>query len=43
MEIKYVEPNDSPDIYGKMIIHKMILAKQLYIHKMYMVHLANVN
>ena len=43
MQIDYVEPNDSPDIYGKMVIQKMILAKQLYIHGNYMVHLANIN
>jgi hypothetical protein len=38
-----VENKDSPDIFGKIIIHKMVLAKQLYAEGPHMIHLAEIN
>ncbi len=41
--VNYIESKDSPDIFGKLIIHKMVLSKQIYCEGAYMIHLAEVN
>ena len=40
--IDYVEPNESPDIFGKLVVHRMVLVRQLYVEGQYLMHLAHI-
>lgn len=41
--VTYVESKDTPDLYGKLLIQRMVLVKQLYVEGSHLVHIAKLN